>query len=75
MFKEYQDAIPEDKVSIGFANFNYIFKLLTMRGESESGLSTYYIKFRHGKNFFDNLIDRIGQIDLNGSFSYRHCWF
>ena len=49
--------------------FYDIVKLLTMRGESKSGLSTYYIKFYHGKNFFDHMLDRIGQIDLNGSSS------
>ena len=40
-----------------------------MRGESKSGLSTYYIKFCHGKNLFDHILDRIGQMDLNGSSS------
>ena len=39
---------------------NDIVKLLTMRGDSESGLSIYYIKFLHGKTVFDAIIDRIG---------------
>ena len=40
-----------------------------MRGESKSGLSTYYIKLCHGKNVFDHMLDRIGEMDLNGSSS------
>ena len=40
-----------------------------MRGESKSGLSTYYIKSRHGENAFDAMLDRIGEMDLNGSSS------
>ena len=58
--KEYQDEIPQDKGSIVFSTFHYIDKLLTMRGKSKSGLSTYYIKFCRGKNVFDHMIDRIG---------------
>ena len=38
-----------------------------MRGESKDGLSTYYMKFRHEKNVFDHMHDRIVQMDLNGS--------
>ena len=37
-----------------------------MRGESKSGFSTYSIKLRHGKNVFDHVLGRIGQMDLNG---------
>ena len=51
LFKEYQDTLPGDKGSIRFSTFHDIFKLLTMRGESKYGLSTYYIKFRHGFYF------------------------
>ena len=40
-----------------------------MRGESKSGLYVYYIKLRHSKNVFDHMLDRIGKMDLNGSFS------
>ena len=38
-----------------------------MRSESKAILSTYYIKFCHGKNVFDHTLDTIGQMDLNGS--------
>ena len=55
------------KVQIVFTTFHDIVKLLTMCGESKSGLSKYYIKFCHGKNFFDHILDRIGQMDFNGS--------
>ena len=37
-----------------------------MRGESKSGLYTYYIKFLYGMNVFDDIIDRIGEMYLNG---------
>ena len=51
---------------MGFSTFHDIVKLLTMCGESKSGLSTYYIKFHHGKIIFDHMLDRIGQMYLNG---------
>ena len=41
--------------------------MLTMRSESKAILSTYYIKFCHGKNVFDHMLDTIVQMDLNGS--------
>ena len=69
LFREYKDALPEDEGSIGFPNFHDIVKLLTLCVESTSGLSTYYIKFHHGKNVFDHMIDRIVKMDLNGSSS------
>ena len=75
LFKEYQDALPEEKCSIVFATFRDIVELLTMCGDSKSGLYTYYIKLRHGKNNFDHILDRIGQMDLNGRFFHRHYWF
>ena len=40
-----------------------------MCGESKYVLSTYCIKLCHGKNIFDHMLDRIGKMDLNGSFS------
>ena len=40
-----------------------------MRAESKYRLSTYDLKFRHGKNVFDYMLDRIEQMDLNGSSS------
>ena len=43
---------------------------MTLRGESKDGFSTYYIKFRHGNNVFDHMVDRIVQMDLNSN-SYR----
>ena len=38
-------------------------------GESKSGLYTYYIKLYNGNNVYDAILDRIGEIDLNGSSS------
>ena len=69
LFKGYKDTLPEDKFSIGFPTFCDIFKLLTLHGESKSGLSIYYIKYRGGKTVFDHMLDRIGKMDLNGSYS------
>ena len=65
LFKEYQDAVPEEEGSTEFATFHDIVNLLTVRGESKVGLSTYYINLCHGKSF-DHILDRIGQMDLNG---------
>ena len=36
LFKEYLDALPEDKVSIRFYILHDVVTLLTMRGESKS---------------------------------------
>ena len=44
LFKEYHDSLPEEEDSIGYATFHYIVKMLTMRGDSKAGFSTYYIK-------------------------------
>ena len=65
--KEYQDSLPEGKGSARFGIFNDIIKLLTMHGESKYGLYTYNINFLFGKNVFDAMLDRIGEMDLNGS--------
>ena len=46
---------------IEFSTSRYIFKLLTMHGESKYGIYTYYIKSSQGKNIFDHLLDRIGK--------------
>ena len=66
LFKEYQDALLENEGSIGFLNFHDIVNLLTLSGESKSGLSTYYIKFRRENNVFDRILDRIGQMEGGG---------
>ena len=60
LFKEYQDSLPEGKGFMVFGIFRDIIKLLRMSGESKSGLSTYDIKFHHGKNVFDDMLYRIG---------------
>ena len=75
LFKEYQDSLPEDKGTIGFATFHDIVKLLKMRGESKSGLSKYFIKLCHGKNVFDHILDRIVQWSLNGISSINSIGF
>ena len=69
LFKEYQYALPENEGSIGFPTLHDIVKLLTFHSESKSGLSIYFMKFRLGKNVFDHIVDRIGQMDLNSSSS------
>ena len=47
MFKTYKDALPEGEDPVGEPTLNDIVKLLTMCGESKSGLSTYYITFQY----------------------------
>ena len=37
-----------------------------MYGESKAEFSTYHIELSHGKNIFDHILDRIGEMDLNG---------
>ena len=43
MFKTYMNALPDGDDILGEPTLNDIVKLLTMHGESKSGLSTYYI--------------------------------
>ena len=50
LFKEYHYSLPEEEVSIGYATFHDIAKLLTMRRESKARFSTYNIIICHGKN-------------------------
>ena len=59
MLKTYKYALPEGEDLAGEPTFNDIVKLMTMCGESKYGLSTYYIKLRHGKTVFDAMLDRI----------------
>ena len=42
---------------------------MTICGYSKYGFSTYYIKFPHGKIVFDQMLDMIWQMVLNGSSS------
>ena len=71
MFKEYKYTLLEDEGSMEFPTFHDIVKLLTLSGKSKSGLCTYYTKLRHGKDIFDHMLDRIGQIYLNGSSTIK----
>ena len=64
MFKTYKDSPSEGEDLVGEPMFNDIAKMLTICDESKSGLSTYYIKFWHGKTVFDEMLDRIGELKL-----------
>ena len=45
-----------------------------MHGELKSGFSTYYIKLLHENTVFDAMLDRIGEMEINGiSFSDIIC--
>ena len=41
LFKKHQDSLPEVKGYVGFGILHDIVKLLTIYGESKSGLSIY----------------------------------
>ena len=74
LFKEYKDALPEDKGSIGLANFHDIVKLLTLRGESKSGVSTYDIKFHYGNNLWSfTWLDWTNEYKCK--FFHQNYWF
>ena len=64
LFKEYKYSLPEVEGSVGFCIFHGIVNLLTICGESKTGFSTYYVKFYHGKNVFDAMLDRIEEMGL-----------
>ena len=57
--KECQDSLPEGEVYVAFGIFHDIVNILAMCGESKYGLSRYHIKFRHGRNFVDAMLDII----------------
>ena len=71
MLKIYKDTLPEGEYPVGEPTFKDILKLLTMHGASKSGLSTYYIKFRHDKTVFDAMLDRIVEMELNSSIPLK----
>lgn len=47
---------------LGRDTFLDIVKLLTQRGEAKAGLSTYYIKFRHGVATFNDMLIRVDKL-------------
>lgn len=64
MFDAYKAAF-EGEERIGYDTFVDILKLLTTRGESKAGLSTYYVKFRHLRDVFFAMLKRIPELELN----------
>jgi hypothetical protein len=64
MFEAYKAAF-EDWERLGSDTFQDIVKLLTSRGESKAGLSTYYVKFRHLRDVFFAMLKRIPALQLD----------
>ena len=57
----YTNAVPSDE-RVGRQTFRDMIKLLTKRGETKEGLSTYYILFRYSSNTFVLMMKRLDEL-------------
>lgn len=64
LFEAYKSVHPENQ-RIGRILFIDIVKLLTKRGESKAGLSTYYINLRYASSVFKQMQFRSTNFDIN----------
>ena len=55
-------AVDQEK-QVGRQTFNDMIKLLTKRGETKAGLSTYYIRMRYASNLFVSMMKRVCNLD------------
>lgn len=58
IYGAYQNVYP-DTFRVGVHTFSDLVKLLTKRGESKAGISTYYIQFRYCGKIFSEMVTRI----------------
>jgi hypothetical protein len=49
---------------VGFPTFNNIIHLLTSKGETKAGLSTYYVDFRHYNQIVNSMLTRLEKLEL-----------
>lgn len=58
LFQAYKDAVAES-LTVGNPTFKDIVKLLTKRGQTKAGLSTYFIRMRDMGNTFISMLHRV----------------
>ena len=63
LLEAYREAFVEDK-RVGAHTFAEIMRLLTKRGESKCGLSTYYIHFRYFGSVFRRMMNRVQELNF-----------
>ena len=65
LFGTYKECCVDNETNkqhVGYYTFCSIVKLMTKRGESKAGLSTYYISLRYGTSIFDKMMDRVSEL-------------
>ena len=60
LFEEYNSIMVESsKSGLGKHYFEAIVKMTTEKGESKTGLATYYVKLQHQTKLFEKILLRI----------------
>lgn len=62
LFQSYKNAYPDPLLQIGKPTFYEILKLITKRGETKAGLSTYYIRLRYSSKIFFSMLGRLREL-------------
>jgi hypothetical protein len=62
LFNTYVNAFPEKETRVGEPTFRDVVKLITKRGESKAGLSTFYIKLRYASQTFSLMLRRLQEL-------------
>ena len=63
IWDHYKAVVPDDQ-RVGEKTFYEIINLLSTKGKMKDSLSTYYIALRYLDKTFDEMMDRLGSIDI-----------
>ena len=63
LFEQYKILHPNKKRRIGRTNFITVGKMLCMRGELKTGLSSYYVCVRDANRIYRRMLARLGEIE------------
>jgi hypothetical protein len=82
LFKSYKDALQDPLLRVGEQTFLDILKLITKRGETKAGLSTYYIRMRYSSQTFLDMLTRLRELEcfdngvliVNGTLHLQEEW-
>ena len=66
---ETYNSLQEKEDRVGRDTFTDIVKLLTKRGETKAGLSTYYIQLRYNSQVFTNMLKRIKELPFTNPYA------
>lgn len=63
LVEAYVKAVPTEEC-VGRQTFRDMIKLMTKRGETKAGVSTYYIRFRYSSNTFVMMMKRLDELEI-----------